>query len=195
MAMPMPPPPALDATGGPPQEGWQLQARLPTNFGVDSLISPGFTIGRRVGKIVIGAEVGLTGGKLSTDNGAGSTSSESVLLLQIVPMIYDDIWQSIDGRARLDLVAGIGYGRGSVTSENNDGMGNTTSTDSTATILPIILGVGGDYYLHRNFAIGVEFGADIPVLLSVQSDGMDQHLSGALESARGLIRFTFVTGN
>src|SRR5205823_9372621 len=36
-----------EPAGGPPLEGWQLQARLPTTLGTDSLLSPGFSIGHR----------------------------------------------------------------------------------------------------------------------------------------------------
>ena len=190
----MAPPPAGEPGGGPPTEGWQLQARLPTAVGLDSLVSPGFSIGKRSGNLVLGAELGLTYGKFSTDNGAGSTNSDSFYVLQIVPMIYDDLWVSSDGRARMNVVAGLGYGRGSVTSSSNDGMGNVTSNTDYVSFLPIIAGVGGDYYLHRNFALGVELGAYVPVLLSVNSNGMDQRVSGGFESMRGILRATFVTG-
>jgi hypothetical protein len=192
-AMAPPPPPAQ--TGGPPAGGWQLQARMPTNLGTDSILSPGFTIGKRSGNIVFGVEVGITGGKFSTDNGAGSTNSDTVLLFSLTPLVYIDLWQSEDGRARLNALVGAGYGHGSITATSNDGMGGTSSDTSTVSYLPILGGIGGDYYLSKNFALGCELGAEIPVLLSVQDNNMDQHVSGNLESVHGLIRVTFVVGN
>ena len=186
-------PPSLEPADGPP-DGWQLQARLPTALGADSLLTPGFSIGHRSKNVVWAVELGLTGGKFSEDQGMGASTSESVLLFQVVPMFYDDLWVSADGRARFNIVAGIGYGRGSITTDNNDGMGTTSEQTAYVSYLPILGGFGGDYYLSRNFALGVEFGAFVPVLLSVNSGGMDANVSGALESLRGMIRFTFVTG-
>src|SRR5690348_14684595 len=55
-----------------PADGLQLQARLPTQFGVSSLISPGFTVGYRMGRFVIGGEIGLLAGRLSEN---GTTDS------------------------------------------------------------------------------------------------------------------------
>ena len=111
-----------------------------------------------------------------------------------MPVVYVDVWESDDGRARMNLVGGLGYGRGSVTSDTNDGMGGTNTSDATVQYLPVLAGIGGDYYIGRNFALGCEFGAEVPILLSVASNGTDEHISGNLESVRGLIRFTFVTG-
>ena len=49
-------PPAATPEPAGPADAWQMQARLPTTLGVDSLINPGFSIGHRSGNIVIAAE-------------------------------------------------------------------------------------------------------------------------------------------
>jgi hypothetical protein len=189
-----PPPPPAPASGGPP-DAWLMQARLPTTFGIDSLIDPGFAIGHRSGAVVLGAQLGLTGARLTNTSSSGSSSSDSLLLLQVMPMIYLDVWHSRDGRARMNLVGGLGFGRGSVTTENTDSMNLTTSTTTSVLFMPILAGFGGDYYLTPNFALGVELSAEIPIVLSVTNDGTDQKIGGALESVHGLIRFTLVLGD
>jgi hypothetical protein len=192
-AMVQPPSPEMPPGNGPP-DGWQFQARMPTGLGLDTIISPGFSIGHRSGGMVLGADVGLTGGKFSTDNGAGNTDTTSVLLFSVMPMIYADIWKSPDGRARMNFVGGIGYGRGSVTTDSNDGMGNTTHNEATVAFMPLLAGIGGDYYLSPNFALGMEFSGEVPVLLSVKSNGTDEHVGGNLEALHGMLRATFVVG-
>lgn len=190
-----PPPPAVqEPTSGPP-DGWQFQARLPTTFGIESLITPGFVIGHRSGNMVIGAELGVAGGSETHDEGMGASRNYSLWVYQIMPTLYLDVWQSRDGRARMNLVGGIGFGKGSVTNTSNDGMGMTTTSSDDITYVPVMGGLGGDYFLGRNFAMGVELGAWLPFLLSVQSAGVDQHIGGMAASLRGIVRFTFVIGD
>jgi len=188
------PPPPPPASGGPP-DAWLMQARLPTSFGVDSIIDPGFAIGHRSGSLVIGAQLGLTGARLTNTNTSGSSSSDSLLLIQVMPMIYVDVWHSRDNRARMNLVGGVGFGRGSVTSDSTDTMNLTTTTTTSVLFVPILAGIGGDYFLSPNFALGVELSAEIPIVVSVTSDGTDRKIGGALESVHGLIRFTLVLGD
>jgi len=176
--------PVVGEIGGPPQTGFQLQARMATQLGLTSIITPGFSVGYRTGNMVIGAELGFTAGSLEDD-----TTTDSFSLIHIMPMIYFDVWQSRDGKARLNLVGGAGFGKGTLTSET---MG--MKTEASATFIPVLAGIGGDYYLHKNFALGVEVGAAVPILTSVEDDGMDVGLSGSTQSLHGMIRFTFVTG-
>jgi hypothetical protein len=193
---PAPPPaPPMMAPAAPPLDAWQLQARLPTNFGVDSLINSGFVIGHRSGNMVIGAEIGLTGGRVTSDNSGGGSTSDSVLLFQIMPMIYVDLWHSRDERARLNLVGGLGIGRGSLTEDRTDSMNLTSASTSSILFMPILAGIGGDYYISPNFAVGVELSAEVPIVLSVTSDSTDQKIGGAIESLHGMLRFTFVIGD
>lgn len=188
MMQPMP-----TSEGGPP-DGWMFQARIPTGIGLDTVLSPGFVIAHRAGKVAIGAELGVVGGKFTTDNGGGASDSTQVLLISVMGMLYDEMWTSPDGKARFGILGGAGYGRGSITTDSNDGMGGTNHTESTAGYLTLLAGMGGDYYLHPNFALGVEISAEVPILLSVQSNGQDAHVSGNLESLHGLIRATFIVG-
>ena len=178
--------------GGPPQAGFQIQARMGTTLGLSSFISPGFSLGYRMGNIVIGAEIGLVAGKFEQDDsgGGGGTSTDSFSVLSLMPMVYFDVWQSRDKRARFNLVGGIGIGKGKLTSESG-GM----KSESSATFIPILVGVGGDYYLHRNFALGVEAGISAPLLTKVEDNGMNQNVKGGYESARGMLRFTFILGD
>jgi hypothetical protein len=177
-------PPGAPSTDGPPATGFQIQARLPTQIGFSSFITPGFSIGYRTGNLVIGAEVGATAGSLE-DNG----QTDSFRLIHIMPMLYLDVWQSDDGRARLNLVGGAGIGQGKITSTTT-----MSTSETSATFIPVLAGLGGDYYLHRNFALGVEFGAQLPILVGVTDNGMDRQLKGGVESLHGMIRVTFVTG-
>jgi hypothetical protein len=170
--------------GGPPENGFQIQARLTSGIGVSSIISPGFSMGYRMGSLVIGGELGITAGKLETD-----TETDSFSLVTLMPMIYIDIWQSADRRARLNLVGGIGVGQGKVTSTSGG-----TTTESKASFVPLLAAIGGDYYLHKNFALGVEAGLELPVLTKVEDNGTDQNLKGGFQSLHGMFRVTFVTG-
>jgi len=161
-----------------------LQGRLSTQFGIGSIISPGFAIGYRRGNFVIGGQLGVVAGKLE-DNG----TTDSFSLVTIMPMVYYGIWSSDDGRARMDVVGGIGAGKGTLRSESGG-----TTTEETASFVPLLLGIGGDYYLHKNFALGVEVGAELPVLGKIENDGMDSGVKGATQAIHGLLRFTFVAG-
>lgn len=181
-------PPAVTPAHDGPADGLQLQARLPMQFGVSSLLSPGFTIAYRMGRFAIGGELGLLAGKLTNGN-----TIDSFYLVHLMPVVYVDIWQSVDGRARLGVVGGIGFGRGKVSSETTNMMITSTS-DETANYIPILLGLGGDYFLHPNFALGVELGAELPILSGVVNNGIDQSVSGGVQSLRGMIRVTFVAG-
>lgn len=180
--------PPVEPAGGPPQRGVQLQARMTTQLGVSSVLSPGFSFGYRYGAIVIAAQLGMAVGQLDDTDGASLSAS----MIHLMRMIYYDAWTSADGRARLNLVGGLGFGTGTITDQPAPGGGGTTQ-EVTATFIPVLAGIGGDYYLHRNFALGVEAGAEVPILTSVEEDGMEI-LSGGAMALRGMIRITFVTG-
>jgi hypothetical protein len=186
---PAPPPPVVPVThpGGPPAAGFQLQARLPTQLGLASVITPGFSLGYRVNKVVFGLQFGLTEAKLSDDQ-----TTDAVQLFTMMPTISDDLWLSDDGRARLNVIVGIGYAKGSI--ETTDNVNGTGTTTSDVSYLPTLVGVGGDYYLHRNFALGVELAAEIPVILSVESNGMTTPQTGFADAIHGILRATFIVG-
>lgn len=182
VAMPMTPT-MTEPTGGPPDSGFQIQGRMSTQL-VSNLISPGVMLGYRFGNFVIGGELGVTAGKLESD-----TTTDSFSLVTLVPMLTFDIWQSTDKRARLNLVGGLGIGQGKLTSNS----GGTVS-EQKASYVYVLAGIGGDYYLHKNFALGVEAGLDLPALTKVEDNGTDQQLKGSLQSLHGIFRVTFVTG-
>ncbi|MEO8700457.1 MAG: hypothetical protein ABI867_10450 [Kofleriaceae bacterium] len=193
--VPTPPPPApapvpvampiVDPSGfaGPADRSIQLQARLATQIGTTSVLSPGFAVGYRMGDVVIGGQLGVM---RATLDAGGSSSSASIV--QLVPMVYWDFWKSKDGRARMNLVGGIGIGKASLSLDDGD-------DKIDATFIPVLAGVGGGYYLHKNFSIGVEIGTQVPLLTSVEADGDDQEISASVQSIHGLIRFTFITGD
>ncbi|MDB4955713.1 MAG: hypothetical protein JWO36_3282 [Myxococcales bacterium] len=180
--------PAEIEHGGPPQTGFQIQGRMSTNLGLTDIVTPGFSMGYRTGNMVISAELGLIVGSLTS-----GTLTDSVYLIHLMPAISFDVWQSDDGRARMNVIGGIGIGQGKLKSERTDPM-NPSISESTATYLPVLAGIGGDYYLHKNFALGVEAGAELPFLLSVSNNGTDQNVKGGIQSLHGLLRVTFITG-
>jgi hypothetical protein len=187
--IPTPPPRAVPPPverGGPPQRGFQIQGRMSTQIGLTSIISPGVSLGYRRGNWVFGGQFGVIAGKLE-DQDANTTDSFS--LVTIMPMVHYGLWESTDRKARLDVVGGLGVGSGKLRRENAG-----TTTTSKADFVPLLLGLGGDYYLHKNFALGVEIGAQLPVLGKVEDGGMEVNVKGSYQSIGGILRFTFVTG-
>jgi hypothetical protein len=188
-----------DPEGGPPAKGFQIQGRMSTNVGLSSILSPGFSLGYRAGKVVIAAELGMTAGKVKE----GAIDVQAGNFITFTPMVAYDIWQSYDGRARLNIIAGAGIGQGRVNETfqvDNDGDGipeTTEESSQVATIVPVIAGIGGDYYLHKNFALGVEASVNAPILVSVKDDGVDlaDDFNASTQAIHGLLRITFVTGN
>lgn len=171
--------------GGPPHSGIQIQGRLATQLGLTSLISPGFSVGYRTGNLVFAGQLGVTAGKVEDGD-----TTDSFSVVQLVPMVYWDLWQSRDGKARMNLVGGLGVGKAKITSESG-GM-----TDETTADFALILGgLGGDYWMHKNFALGVEVGIELPVLNKIENNGTDTGTKAATQSIHGLFRFTFVTGD
>ena len=133
-------------------------------------------------------------------------------MYQIAPTVLFDVWQSTDGRARANLIASVGYGRASykVTDDfescsfdPNTGADNcTTQRDEAsggATLIPITLGFGGDYFLSRNFALGAEAGFQGTFVTGVdsKSNGTSENVDAGADSEAmyGVIRATLVLGN
>src|SRR5260221_208196 len=150
--------------------GFMVQARMQAQSSLLSLGGgPGFLLGYHGSSFALGVGLGLT--RLGISSKENGSTSASVYLLQIVPTIFVDVWHSADGRARANLVGGIGYERASASVTSNSqscffdpGTGTSmcttrSNTDSAgATLIPIMVGVGGDYFLSRNFSIGAEGG-------------------------------------
>jgi hypothetical protein len=187
--------------------GFMVQARVQTQSSLLSLgAGSAFVFGYQGPSYSLGLGLGLTRIGVSS---AGD--SASVTLLQIAPTVTVDVWHSADGRARANLVGSVGYARASAavtgTSQScsTDGLGNQTCTNTSvdsnvgASIVPVMIGFGGDYYLSRNFALGAEFGLQAMFLVGLSSSSGSSSNSvdaGAnAQFAYGALRATFVLGD
>jgi hypothetical protein len=187
--------------------GLMLQGRMQTQGGLLSLGGSGFVFGYQGPSYAVGLGLGLTRVGLSTEGDA----SGSGLLFQIQPTALIDVWKSSDGRARANVIAGVGYGRASLTvnspTENCtfDPLGNQTCTTTfeentaTAGFVPVMIGFGGDYFLSRNFALGAEVGlqAAFTTGLEAKQGSVTNSIdaSANMQLAYGALRATFVLGD
>ena len=201
--------PHAAATGGDGHaSGLMVQGRLQAQGGLLPVGGgPSFLLGYQGPSFAVGLGLGLTRIGFS----AGNDGSGSVTLFQIMPTALIDVWHSSDGRARANLIGGIGYGRASLsvtgTGENciSDGLGGETCTPSnneqTASVgfVPVMLGFGGDYFLARNFALGAEVGLQgaFSTGINSESNNVSRSVEGSanLQLAYGALRATFVLGD
>jgi hypothetical protein len=186
--------------------GLMLQARMQTQGSLLSIGGSGFVFGYQGPSYAVGLGLGLTRVGFSTDEDV----SGSGLLFQIQPTALIDVWKSSDGRARANVIAGVGYGRASLTAKapnencTIDGLGNqvctTTFEENTASagFVPVMVGFGGDYFLSRNFALGAEVGlqAAFTTGLEAKQGAVTNSIdaSGNMQLAYGAVRATFVLG-
>ncbi|HWA71863.1 MAG TPA: hypothetical protein VG937_06010 [Polyangiaceae bacterium] len=191
--------------------GLLVQGRLQTQSSLLSLGGPGFMVGYQAQPFAVGLQLGLTRVGLSaTPEGEGETSA-SVMLYQLVPTAMFDVWRSADGRARANLIGGVGFGRASISAKGTsqectiDGTGNEVCTNTPneqkfgASFVPVMLGLGGDYYLSRNFALGLEGGFQGVFVTGVDSENngaqADIAASANMQLAYGVLRATLVLGD
>jgi hypothetical protein len=202
--------PAVAGDGG-HATGFMLQGRLQTQASLLSLAGPGFLIGYQGKPFALGLQLGLTRVGISETPTGRPENSASVLMYQIVPTAMYDFWHSADGRARGNVIGGVGYGRASVSVTSSsqdcvaDGNGGQTCTDSSeeqkvgAGFIPVMLGIGGDYFLGKNFALGLEGGFQglFVTGLDNQSNGTttDIAASANMQFAYGAVRATLVLGD
>lgn len=188
--------------------GLMIQARVQSQSSLLSLAGAGtgFVVGYQGPSYALGLGLGLA--RIGV-NSAGD--SGSLTLFQVAPTAIIDVWHSKDGRARANLIASAGVARASldttVTSTDcvSDVNGsqtckNTTSDGSaSATLIPVMLGFGGDYFLSRNFALGAEFGLQALFLAGASTSNGDSSKSvdagGNGQFAYGALRATFVMGD
>lgn len=187
--------------------GVMVQGRMLSNGGLLSLGGgPGFLFGYQAPSFALG--LGLSLNRIGVSSG---DESASVTLFQFMPTALVDVWRSKDGRARANLIGGVGYGRASIGGTDTsqecvfDAVGNQTCTTSEeefstgAGFVPVMLGFGGDYFLGRNFALGAEVGLQAAFTTGVdsKSGGTSRSLDGAgnLQMAYGALRATFVLGD
>ncbi|MEI9953077.1 MAG: hypothetical protein WDO74_29875 [Pseudomonadota bacterium] len=187
--------------------GLLVQARVQ---GQSSLLSvaggPGFLLGYQGPSYALGVGLGLT--RIGVNSGG---QSASVTLFQVAPTAIIDVWHSADGRARANVIASAGFARASLdgtatstkcTANSTGGESCTNSSQDesvNATLIPVMLGFGGDYFLSRNFALGAEFGLQALFLASANSNSGSSSQSvdvgGNAQFAYGALRATFVLGD
>ena len=188
--------------------GLMVQARVQSQSSLLSLAGggTGFLVGYQGPSFALGLGLGLT--RVGLDSGG---QSASVTLFQLAPTAIIDVWHSADGRARANVIGSVGYARASLdattTSTNcvTNAAGVETCTNSTqdnsasATLIPVMLGFGGDYFLSRNFALGAELGVQALFLAGANVDAGSSSRSvdagGNAQFGYGALRATFVLGD
>jgi hypothetical protein len=190
--------------------GFMVQARVQTQSSLLSLGGgSGFLFGYQGPSYSLGLGLGLT--RIGFSSSEGGDNSGSLTLFQITPTATVDVWHSADGRARANLIGSVGYGRASLSANtqsqncSTDGLGNETCTTSnqdtnaSASVIPVTLGFGGDYFLSRNFALGAEFGLQALFITGVNSSsgGTSRSIDAAANAqfGYGALRATFVLGD
>lgn len=188
--------------------GLMLQARLQTDGGFLGLGGgPGFVLGYRGAAFSLGL-----GAQFSRLGLSAGSDSASATFFELAPTLAIDVWHSRDHRAMASLIGSVGYARGSLSASSsaqsctNDGLGNEScSTLGTGTVsaslIPVRLGFGGDYYLSRNFALGAELGVQALFVAGISGSGNSSGSSASLDAnanaelAYGALRATFVLGD
>ena len=198
--------PAVD--GSAPASGLMIQARMQTQANLLSMGSgSSFLLGYRGPSYAVGLGLGVTriGGSIDDDKA-------SATLFHVMPTAMIDVWQSADGRARANLIGGVGYGRATLSAETSyedciydPTAGADTCSTSTekatasASLVPLLLGFGGDYFLSRNFALGAEGGLQGAFVFGLKSkyegETTDQDGGANTQLVYGVVRATFVLGN
>jgi hypothetical protein len=172
--------------------GFVIQPRIETQSSLlgSVLGSPGFLVGYRGGSLTVGIGGSFTRTAVSVDATATTTATEVALTtFQVMPSLAYDVWHSVDGRARFNLMGAVGYGHASVSTTSG-----TSTSDATIGFVPFRLGVGADYFLSRNFALGGEAGFQSKILTSADVGGQSQNISVSDSAGYGAIRLTFVIG-
>lgn len=188
--------------------GLMVQARIQSQSSLLSLAGggTGFLVGYQGPSYSLGLGFGLARVGVSSGD-----QTASVTLFQVAPTAIIDVWHSADGRARANLIGSVGYARASVdatvtttncTANSTGGQACTNSSGDnsvSATLIPVMLGFGGDYFLSRNFALGAEFGVQAMFLAGASansgSDSQDVGAGGNAQFAYGALRATFVLGD
>jgi len=205
-------PPAVPSASEEPASGGHatglmVQARVQSQSSLLSLAGAGtgFLVGYQGPSYSLGVGLGLA--RIGVNSGG---TSESLTLFQVAPTAIIDVWHSKDGRARANLVASAGVARasldGTVTTTDCSVVNGVESCKDTpsngsasATLIPVMLGFGGDYFLSRNFALGAEFGLQALFLAGASTSNGDSSKSvdagGNAQFAYGALRATFVLGD
>ena len=188
--------------------GLMVQARVQSQTSLLSLGGggTGFLVGYQGPSYSLGLGLGLS--RIGVSSGG---ESASLTVFQVAPTAIIDVWHSADGRAHANLVGSVGYARASVdaTTQSTECTGNaaggetctTSSQDGSvsASLVPVMLGFGGDYFLSRNFALGAEFGLQALFLVNASSNAGSNtktvDVGGSAQFGYGALRATFVLGD
>lgn len=174
----------------PVASGFVLQPRMETQQSLTGAVlgAPGFLAGYRIGGLTLGLGVGVTTGSVGFQSSTDDFTA-SYAAYQITPTVYYDVWQSADGRVRFNLLVGVGYGRASLTARSGSDV-----EEGYMGFVPLRGAIGGDYFLHPNFALGGEGGVQSLVLASTQANGVDQGVTFNSNFLYGALRVTIVVG-
>jgi hypothetical protein len=201
-----PPPAPVEAPDAPPDSAFLLQARMQTTQSILSVagIAPGVLLGYQLRGFALGVGFGLTRASVTTSSDGDSTSGT---LFQVSPTIIVDIWRSRNQLTRANLVGSVGYGQASITSTyesevcstNSAGVQTCTTREteskSSATLIPVQIGLGGDHFLGRNFGIGAEAGQQMLFASGLEANGRSVDGSASTQAVYGLLRMTLLIGD
>lgn len=202
--VPGPPPPSHSDDS--PRSGLLLQARMQTQLSLVSFVTStsGFLVGYQFDRVALGAGLGLTRASYSQDHtDTQSSSSIDGTIFQITPTAIVDVWRSADRQTRANLVASVGFGMGSYTVNSEScstGAANVRvctankKQSASAILLPLQLGFGGDHFLSRHFALGVEAGLQYTLATSIKISGQDLSGNVSMQAFYGLARVTMLIG-
>ncbi|MDI7269894.1 MAG: hypothetical protein QME96_18030 [Myxococcota bacterium] len=112
---------------------------------------------------------------------------EGIHVLSLGPDLELFVWSSADGAARLYVLAGFNLGVGideEAAPPSPDPEFDETEFDFVG---GFCLGLGGHYFLHRNFALGVEIGS--------RTLFIDDPIIRAISSLYAALSITFVAGD
>jgi hypothetical protein len=180
---------------------------MQTQFNLVSAVTSasGFLVGYQFNRFALGAGLGLTRVSYSVDHtDTQESSSIEGTIFQITPTAIVDVWRSADKQTRANAVVSVGLGKGSYTYNSETCDTNTAKVrvctpnqeqSASAILVPLQLGFGGDHFLSRHFALGVEAGLQYTLATSIKMDGQDLSRSLSMQAFYGLARFTMLIGD
>jgi hypothetical protein len=187
--------------------GLMLQTRLEAGGSILSalgLSGSGLAIGYQGPSFALA----LSGGLMRLGASDEDDQSLSGTAFQLAPMAFIDVWRSADGRARANMVGSVGYGRMAVSvdgqsctfdPQTGEDVCSPSNTTTRASIIPFRLGLGGDYAIGRNFALGLEGGLNFAFVSGLESetDGTTRAIDSTFnwQVTYALLRATFVIGD
>jgi hypothetical protein len=175
-------PDSAAAQTAPPARGTTIWVRTGgasvTELAGSVFAAPQFVIGTRRNRFALGLGVGVTRATSNDENdlGFGDTSRETLraTMFQAGPEFLLDVWRSPDARTRGNLAGGVAVGRVSLVDESVDTFGGqTTRSESrtTGTLTTLRLGIGGEHYFDRHFALGLEAGLRATLASGIEEQG------------------------